>query len=290
MPTVEIFTSVINSLLPEPHASLLTGMVFGVRRTMPKAFYDALIQTGTLHIIALSGQNIAIIINLIAGIILKFVSRRVSSLLTIFFIVLFILFVGSDPPVVRAGLMGGLSLISVYFGRMNYSLLSLILTSTIMLLVRPEWLSSISFQLSFGATLGIILFGGQVKKIKKQQVKPNNSNSYIKPTHSYSKLLCSSIWNAIKQDLRLTLAAQTFTVPLILFKFHRISLISPFANILIGWVVPFVTILGMIVAILGWIWLPFGMIPAWIAWVPLSYFVKVVNLTAKIPFSSLDLN
>src|SRR3990170_8333770 len=150
------FIGIINSLLPEPHASLLNGILFGVRSTMPKSLYNALITTGTLHIIALSGMNITILVNLMARITL-FMGRKVSILLTTCLIVIFVLFVGASPTIVRAAIMGSLSLLSVYFGRLNYGLLTLFIAAGIMILFNSSLVNNLSFQLSFFATFGIIL-------------------------------------------------------------------------------------------------------------------------------------
>jgi competence protein ComEC len=60
------FAEAISSLIPEPHASLLNGMVFGIRSSLPKSLYQDLITTGTVHMIALSGMNISILTAVIA--------------------------------------------------------------------------------------------------------------------------------------------------------------------------------------------------------------------------------
>ncbi len=98
----------------------------------------------------------------------------------------------------------------------------------------------------------------------------------------------TSLFSLIEDDLRVTLAAQVFTIPLILFTFRRISLVSPLTNILIGWVIAPVTAIGMALAILGWIWLPLGYMFGWVSWVFLEYLILMVQWTAKLPFSSVN--
>jgi competence protein ComEC len=264
MITVATFTSVINQVLPEPHAGLLAGILFGTRATLSADFLDALTTTGTLHIIALSGMNISILADLSILTLLRFVSRRIASLFTILIISGFVWFVGASPSVVRAAIMGSLTLFAVLSGRQNWSIFCYFLTISVMLLVKPDWIGSLSFQLSALATLGIILFGGKSAVPSKNFIK-----------------------SFIDDSLRVTLAAQVFTIPLILFTFRRISLVSPLTNILIGWTIAPVTALGMITAILGWIFLPLGYVFAWVSWVLLEYLILVVQWTAKMPFSSL---
>ena len=157
--SVADFSAVVNGILPEPHAGLLNGMLFGAKATLSKDLYDQLIQTGTLHIIALSGMNITILTNLVGITLLRFVSRRIASLLTIGGILFFVWFVGPSPSIVRAAIMGSISLFAVVSGRQYWPLLSWILAVSVMILLNIQWLFDISFQLSALATLGIILFG-----------------------------------------------------------------------------------------------------------------------------------
>jgi competence protein ComEC len=256
--TVATFTSILNQLLPEPHAGLLNGILFGTKATLSRDLYDALVATGTLHIVALSGMNITILESIIAKTLGYMLNKRVTGFLTILLIIGFIWFVGLSPSVIRAGIMGSMALISVIFGRQKWSLFFFAVTCGVMLLIHPAWIGDLSFQLSAGATLGIILFGPRIQK------------------------------NVLIDTLYVTLAAQTLTIPIILFTFRRISLISPLTNVLIGWIIQPLTALGLIVAILGWIWLPIGQVFAWVAWVLLQYLILAIELTAKVPFSSVN--
>lgn len=256
---VYTFTSVINQVLPEPHAGLLSGILFGTKAALSKDFIDALTKTGTLHIIALSGMNISIVGSLCAATLGAFLTKRVTSVFTILCIIGFVLFVGPSPSVIRAAIMGTMTLLATVFGRRQWGIYSLMCTAGVMLLVHPGWIGEVSFQLSFLATLGIMLFAG------------NNTG------------------NVIRDSFRITMAAQVFTIPLILLTFRRISLISPLTNVLIGWIIPPLTAVGLVVCVLGWIWLPLGYILGWVSWVLLEYLILVVQWTATVPFSSVRL-
>ena len=260
MISVATFTAIVNQILPEPHAGLLNGILFGTKATLSKELTNALVATGTLHIVALSGMNITILESLIGSTLLPVIGKRWASAATILLIIGFIWLVGPSPSVIRAGIMGSMALIATIFGKQRWGLFFFGLTAAVMLIIHPAWIGDLSFQLSALATLGLILFGG-----KKE-------GSHV-----------------IVDALRITLAAQVFTIPLIFFTFRRISLISPLTNVLIGWIIQPLTALGLVVAILGWTWLPLGQIVAWFAWVCLQYLITVIELTAKIPFSSIGL-
>ena len=263
------FLQVINQLLPEPQASLLNGILFGIRAQMPYALYQALVTTGLLHVIALSGTNISILIDLVAKVTL-FLGRKISIIVTVCIIVAFVMMVGVSPTVVRAAIMGAITLIAVYLGRKSWSILSLFLASGVMLLIRPQWIGDISFQLSFLATLGIILGNDLVKR-------------------KYARTIWEKIIYALKVNLALTLSAQLFTLPIIILNFGRLSLISPVSNLLVGWAIQPIMILGLATGILGWIWMPLGILPSWLAWVPLSYFLSIVEMLAKVPGAAIRL-
>lgn len=266
-PSSNIFSQQINKLLPEPQASLLNGILWGERAKMPKDFYEALQRTGTLHVIALSGMNITILVNLIGKITL-FLGRKKSIFLSLGLVTAFIWFVGASPSVVRAGIMGGLSLLSVYFGRRDLSLLSLVLAGGIMLIANPGWLTDIGFQLSFLATLGIIVLTPLAQKRGKQ--------GWVR----------EFIYEG-KEDLRTTLAAQIFTLPIILYNFKQLSLVAPLTNVLVLWVIPPLTAWGFLLSLLSIIYLPLAYPLAWVLWVPLTYFIEAIKLTAKIPLGQI---
>lgn len=254
MITPSIFTNVINSYLSEPQASLLNGIIFGINLRTTKEFYQQLKIVGLLHLVVLSGINITILASFISSITKKF-SKVMSTLITILVIILFVIFVGPQAPIIRAAFMGILTHVAIVTGRKNFTLYALFLSLIFITIFWPSWLKTISLQLSYGATLGIILFG-----------------------HSKSK-------NNIIKNLHLTLAAQIFTVPIIFIYFKQISLISPIANLLVAETIPPLMVFGFLTAILGKISYFLGLVPSYICYGLLTYVVWVINILAKIPFA-----
>jgi competence protein ComEC len=254
MITPSIFTSIINLYLPEPHASLLNGIIFGVNLRTTKEFYEQLKVVGLLHLVVLSGINITLLSSMVSSS-TKFLSKQLSTLITILIIILFVIFVGPKAPIIRAAFMGLLTHVAIITERKNYTLYALFLSLIFILFFWPDWLKTVSLQLSYGATFGIILFG------------QGQSNNYI------------------AKNLRLTLAAQIFTVPIIFFYFKQISLISPLANLLVAETVPPLMVFGFLTAFLGKINYFLGIIPAYICYGILSYLVWIIETLAKIPFA-----
>jgi competence protein ComEC len=249
-----IFTSVINSYLPEPEASLLNGMIFGVSLKTTKEFYQQLKIVGLLHLVVLSGMNITLLAAMISSI-TKYLSKVISTVITILTIILFVIFVGPQAPIIRAAFMGILTHVAIITGRKNFVLYALFLSLIFIIIFWPSWLKTISLQLSYGATFGIILFG---------QTRSDNF-----------------VW----KNLRLTLAAQIFTVPIIFIYFKQISLISPLANLLVSEMIAPLMIFGFLTAFLGKIGYFLGLIPSYICYGLLTYMVWVINMLVKIPFA-----
>ena len=252
-----IFTNVINSYLPEPEASLLNGIIFGINLKTTKEFYQQLKIVGLLHLVVLSGINITLLAAMVSSV-TKYFSKVISTMITILTIILFVIFVGPKAPIIRAAFMGLLTHVAIITGRKNYTLYALFLSLIFILIFWPLWLKTVSLQLSYGATLGIILFG--------------QSNSK----------------NNIVNNLRLTFAAQVFTVPIIFFYFKQVSLISPLANLLVAETIPPLMVFGFLTAILGKINFFLGYIPSLISYGILSYLVWIIETLAKIPYIFLQ--
>lgn len=249
-----IFTSVINQYLPEPHSSLLNGIIFGINLKTTKDFYEQLKITGLLHIVVLSGTNITILSSIISQI-TSFFSKQISLLITILTIIFFIYFVGFEAPIVRAGFMGILASVAYLTGRKNYPLYSLFLSLIFITIFFPYWLKTISLWLSYGATIGLIIFPAK------------NKNHWI-----------------IK-EFKISLAAQVFTAPIIFIYFKQLSLISPIANVLVAPIITPLMIFGFLTAILGKINYFLGIIPAYLCYGFLTYVIFVIETLSKIPFA-----
>ncbi len=263
IPTPSIFTEIINRYFTEPHASLLNGIIFGTPLKTDPQFYDAVRDVGLLHLVVLSGMNITILCSFI-GVLTSGFSRRTSIFLSIAGVVSFTLFVGPQQPIIRAALMGILSLFAILSGRRAVPLYILFISFVLFAFFSPSSLGSVSFQLSYAATLGLILFS------KPRQVKEH----WIK--------------KKVLEELRTTLSAQVFTAPLLFIYFRQVSLVSPLSNVLVSWTVLPLMVFGFLTAVLGKIHLTLGTIPSLISYGFLQYDIFVIESLAKLPFASLS--
>jgi len=291
MISVRDFTGIINSVLPEPHAGLLSGILFGTKMSIDPLLKQALVSTGTLHIVALSGMNITILASIVNISLLWLFPRKIASIVTIFVIIGFILFVGPSASVIRAGIMGGISLVAIIFGKNLWALWSWGVAVVGMLLVRPMWITDLSFQLSVLASLGIICFGKPstvASTIPDGTWESNWSDLEKNNRHVVRRKVIRHLREVLWDDLQTTLAAQTFTIPILFVTFGRLSFISPLTNVLIGWTIPIVTVLGLFVSVFGFVFFPIGQVFAWISWIFLEYIIQIITWTSRIPFASIE--
>lgn len=199
----------INSVLPEPQASLFNGILFGVD-AIPEKFRQHLRQSGLIHLVVASGTNVSIVSRFLLAL-SGMINRRLAVFSALGMVAFYILLTGLEPPIVRAALMIGLSYLGELVGRRSWPAWILILSSMLMILIRPDYLTNLSFQLSFLATAGVILLTEPIqKKIQRW------------PIPGFAKMAVAT-----------SLAAQAMITPRLLSIFGEFSLVTPLTNALI---------------------------------------------------------
>ncbi len=256
---------VVNQLFSEPQASLLNGILLGSKKEMPQDFWQNLRETGTLHVVVASGQNVSMVANFLISILVLLVNRRKAVWLAMGGAVLYVLMVGAEPPVVRAGIMAVLAYLAQFLGREGEGTLALLLAAGLMLLVDPLLLFDLGFQLSFSATAGIL---------------------WLYPWLKGKKLFSVPV---LGEALATTLAAQLGVMPLLLMNFGKISFLSPLINALILWEVPLIMILGLVVILAGLLIKPLAQVLSWFVWLLLTVFVKVIEFFGSFSWVSLEI-
>ncbi|MFQ6057995.1 MAG: DNA internalization-related competence protein ComEC/Rec2 [Anaerolineae bacterium] len=269
--------AVIAAILPEPQASLLTGILLGVERGIPAQVMEQFNATSTSHVIAISGFNISILAGMLSRVGRHLLGRRRSAYFAVAGIVVYTILVGAYASVVRAAIMGCLYVIATHYGRQGDALTSLVVAAVLMTLAQPLVLWDVGFQLSFAATLGLILYtplvhGGLTRLLAKGMGGER----------------AQQVAGLLNEVFTVTLVAQFMTLPIIVYNFRRLSLISLPANFLILAAQPGVMVWGGLATLLGLIYLPLGRIVGWVAWLFLTYTLRIVELTAQVPHASLE--
>ncbi|MCC9077267.1 DNA internalization-related competence protein ComEC/Rec2 [Litorilinea aerophila] len=282
--------ALINRLLPEPYAALANGMLLGIEAGIPDELYDQFNLTGTSHVIVISGSNVALVAGLLMALGTRLLGRRGALVPTLAGIAGFALVVGGDAAVLRAALMGGLYVIAVTLGRRSTALVSLAAACWAMTLANPLALWDVGFQLSSAATAGLILFTPGITRLFSR-LGPGFAGGPLAATAppDWAARGKSLMRGLVEDGLLVTLAANITTLPLVVFYFGRLSLVSLVTNLLIAPAQPLIMLWGsaaLLVGVLGLAWLAQALL--WIPWLGLAWTVAMVRWTAAWPGASLS--
>lgn len=206
----------ISKIYPEPHWSFLAGLLVWAKKWLPDEIKSDFQKNWLAHIVAISGYNMTMII-IFSSFIFAFLWRNLSFFLSIFFIILFTIFVWANSAVVRACLMGILWLFALRFWRENSVIIWILFSAFIISFYNPKILWwDLGFHLSFLSLIWVLYF----------------SKIFQNFLEKWENIL------GLKEAMVLTLSASVMTFPIISYHFWFFSLISPISNIFIAPLTP----------------------------------------------------
>lgn len=219
--------------LPERDAGLLLGITIGDVSRMPPDVDVDFRTTGLSHLVAVSGANVAMVLGALALLLRGLrAGRRLTIAVLLAAVVSFMAITRFEPSVMRAGTMACIGLVGFAVGARRAALGGLGAATVILLVVDPFLIYNAAFQLSALATLGILVIGPRIRAMLPE-----------------GKLALAAA---------VTLGAQLAVAPLLVLHFHRLSLVSLAANLLVAPLVAPATVLGMAAAALSMFWSPLG--------------------------------
>ncbi len=263
------FLDNLSTVLPEPQSSYLAGLTLGDRTDLPSNLKDEFKKVGVIHLVVLSGYNISIVADSILSI-LRWLSFSVLSrtMITAVGIVLFSIMAGGSATIVRAAIMGLLLLFARETGRVYQALSALIAAAFLMALFNPKLLRfDGSFQLSFLATLSLIIFLPRIEK-------------YFKWITNKFKL---------REAILSTISTQIFVLPLLIASSGYVSLVSFPANVLILGLVPLTMFFGFITGVAGFLWRPLSQIISWPTYWLAAWQLWVIKFFSKFSFAIFEI-
>lgn len=260
------FMRSVENILPEPEAGLGEGVLLGVKRALGDDLEQTFRQTGIIHIVVLSGYNVMLVAEAIMRLLSFFFLPRTRMIVGIVGISSFALLVGLSATVVRASLMAVLLLVARATGRTYAIVRALVLAGLVMLLINPYLLAfDPGFQLSFAATLGLILLGPLIEK----------------------KLSLVPTAFQFREFLTATIATQIFILPLLLYLIGQFSLVSVIVNVLVLPMVPVAMILTFVAGSVGLLMPALGILAGYTAHLSLSYIIAVAEFFGGLPFAAI---
>ncbi len=252
--------------LPEPHGSLLAGILLGNRVKLDRDLLEVFRLVGLSHIIAVSGYNLTILTANIRSILRPALGRKLTLAVAAIAVVSFVLLSGAPPSIIRAAVMAGILLWGEYLGRPQRSLGALALAAGVIVLFQPKIIFDVGFQLSIAATYGLIRLAPVITSALERFKMPQ--------------------W--LKLILGETLAATIMTAPLIMAVFERLAIVSPLSNILVVPLIPLLMALGIGSVVLLFIVPPIGKLAVLLCWPILHWIILVGQTLSGWHFSSTN--
>ncbi len=274
----ERLSQAMASALHDPQSSLAQAILLGKRSAIPAELDESLFRTGTTHIVAVSGLNVAIVAGVVLSLGVWLFGRRRPTyfLLAVGAVWGYAALTGLEAPVLRAAIMGSLWLVADYIGRPRNSLPSLVLAAAVMMGLDPAIVGDVSFQLSFASMAGLALLTPRFQSLGRR--------------------LCGigaeqrTVATFVVDSLSVTLGAVLATLPIVAFYFQQVSLMALPANLLVLPAVPFIMGAAALVAIVGLFAPPASQVLGWVAWLFLTYMIEVVDLLARVRSASVTVN
>ena len=261
------FLEKINLAIREPESLLMGGLILGEKSSFDESLRQSFVNTGTIHIVALSGYNVTIVAEWVMKI-FSGLPRNFGLLSGVATILLFVLMTGGSSTAVRAGIMATLALLARLTGR-NYDIgRALILALVFMVFFNPFILAfDVSFELSFIATVAVVFFTPRIEK--------------------YFLFIPERF--GLRETVSVTGAAYIFVLPFILYKMGNLSLVALPANILILPFIPTTMMFGFWTGLAGmfsyFLSVPIG----FVSYLFLHYELSVIAFFSNLPFASLSI-
>lgn len=272
----------LTKVLPEPQAALAEAIILGIRETMSQSLKDDFARTGTTHLLAISGLNLTIITGMLVSLGIRLFGRRhyLYVWLALGAIWFYALLTAMNPPVVRAAIMASLFLITESLGRQRSAMTALCFAAAVMVGLSPYILGDAGFQMSFLAMASLIFIAPFLQNTGRAIIK-----SALGEDGAFAALA-----TAASDSLSISAAAITAVWPVVAYYFGIFSPVGPLATFLALPVMPAIISAGALTAVLGLAILPLAQVMGWLTWLFLSYMLLVVNLLAKLPFSSVEVD
>lgn len=256
----------IKEIYPKEEAIFLWWILLWAREELPEKLKQNFNNSWLTHFIAVSGFNITIIIVFIS-IITKKLPSFIKVPITIISIILFTILVWTTAPVIRASIMWIIGYLIINLWRNQNIMSTILLTWIIMLSYSPLSINyDVSFQLSFLAVFWIY---------------------YCKP---YLDKKLSFLTNTLemRDAITLTLSALSFSLPIMIFGFWQLSILSPITNLLVAWTIP-ISMLLWFISVIFYSFSYYLWIISWFfAYLFLSFDIYVVNFFWELDFSIIS--
>jgi competence protein ComEC len=245
----------------EDARGLVAGLTIGERDMVSPSLAEQMRDLSLTHLVAVSGANLAIVMGAVYFLAAGFsLARNLRFVLALAVMLLYVLLVGPESSVIRAATMALFVMLGLWLGRGSSSIYALSCVVLLLLVIDPGLATDVGFALSAFATAGLVLIAPLLYK-----------------------RFSARLGMVLSAGLAATIAAQVYTLPIILYLQPSLPIYSVVANLLVEWVVAPVTILGLIAVLLSLIFPPAAQLSSWLASLGTQWIVLVSQNLSDFP-------
>lgn len=265
------FMDGISRQVPGQEGAVLRGILLGDKSAMTEQTQEAFRRSGLSHVVAVSGMHVGYVMLLLFFLTdLAGFRKRNAGILAGAFLLAYMLLVGCTPSVVRATVMGLIVIIGELAYKKPDTLTSLGIAALVILLPNPLAAFDAGFMLSYAATLGIVLFSGRISVWAEARL-------------GKFRFYQNRILHSAMGIVYVSVAAQVFTVPVLVLLFHEVSLWGIATTILVTPVLPPLMAAGFVLCLADLVWSGLALPFAGFAYVLCGYIRMVASLFARLP-------
>ncbi len=260
------FDAALDASIPAPESAVMGALILGERSSLSQALRQAFVNTGTIHVVTISGYHVA----LIAGWVMwmfGFLPINFAAAAGICAVFLYVVVTGGAQSAIRSGIMAVLAMLARITGRTYDAARALLAAGAVMILINPFILAfDISFQLSFLAVIAVIFLSPRIEK--------------------YFYWITGK-W--LRDMVAITCSAYMFVLPFILYKIGTLSFVAFPANLAVLPFIPATMIAGFITGCAGLLSSTLALIPGKVAYLGLHYELAAVGFFSRLPFAALSI-
>lgn len=253
----------INGTLTDEEGNLLLAILLGDKDKLSEDIQESFKTSNLSHMLAVSGAHVSyIILGLTYVLQNSIIGKKNGKIVCIIFLLAFMAITNFTPSVTRACIMAILTLFSSIIYRKSDVYTNISVAALITLIFNPYSLLDLGFQLSYGGTIGIIIF------IKRIQEKKSNSK----------------VINYIKQ---MSIYANIIIIPIMMYHFNTVSFTFIISNIMASPILGIIVITGFLFIIASITVKPLTRLIAIFIKPILSILIKISQICSKLPFSNI---
>jgi len=270
--------------MPKDEGAAVTGMALGTYTTLPDRLMSNFTRTGTLHLLAASGFNCAVLVVVFGFIFRKCfrLHKKHAHFALIFVLIIYMLIVGAKPSIIRATIMASLLLMGALINRPSDALNLLFGAALIILAINPADIFDVGFQLSFAAVMALVLVIPVIEQTTKQWKISYSVGHYKSISQKTAQLIIKDCW----QGFTATVAATLGTLPLSAHYFNQLSLVSFLVNAVVAATVLPIFTIGLLLPVLSPVPILGGAI-SFIGTIITRFALSIINWFGELPYACL---